>query len=208
MKEEVIREEEKVIEEEVIAEEEKTIKEEKEEEKKEKSKLESLLESACESLDIEKENLNKLNLKKLDYTYRKRKVEKEGGESAYIMDRGFIGLLPEKINIERGIIAGADSPVVIESDSPLTCFIYGKKTIGFALLPDNTIVVNKNLLKSADFICLFYNFMVEKDIKPNQVIYTDILPTGVKIEAEVKSLSDCLNNIKTIENLKDCELGF
>ena len=196
MKEEkiIMKEEEKVIEE--------------EEKKEEKSKLESLLDSACESLDIEKENLNKLNLKKLDYTYRKRKIEKEGGESSYIMDRGFIGLLPSKIGIESGIIAGADSPVVIEPNQVLTCFIYGKKTIGFALLPNQDIVINKNLLKSADFICLFYNFMKEKNIEPNQVIYTDILPTGVKIESEVKSLSDCLENIKTVENLKDCELGF
>ena len=73
-------------------------------------KMVLFLRRACESLSIDIDSLTKLTLKKFDYAYRKRKVENERGESSYVMDRGFIGLLPGRIGIESTNL-----------DKPLTC---------------------------------------------------------------------------------------
>lgn len=140
-------------------------------------------------------NFSKLNLLHLDYSYRVRYEKDESGKVvAKIMDRGFIGLLGSKIGLAS-----------LDSDSVYTCFIYGKKTIGFVLV-DNKILANKNLQDSADFQVLLANFCREKNIV--NINWVDTLPTGkIERKSSQKTLADCLENIKTIDELGS-ELGF
>lgn len=152
-----------------------------------------LLNRAVESLGVEKDSLNKLNLKKLDYGYRVRYIkDDEGNVIQKIMDRGFIGLLPSKI--------GVDSTSDI-----LTCFIYGKKTVGFYIDGDS-VYANRNLNKSSDFICLMFNVIESKNLRFGG--WVDNLPTGEIVRAsQPKTLDSLMSNIKTVDELTS-DLGF
>lgn len=155
--------------------------------------MEELLTRACSALGIDAGELNKLNLKKLDYTYRVRYIKNEAGEVLNkIMDRGFIGLLKNKIGLE--------------GDSIVNCFIYGKKTIGL-YIEKNILYANQALIKSADFLCLMYNIIESKGFEFGG--WVDYLPTGevVRGSKAEKTLDDCINNAKTIESL-GADLGF
>lgn len=138
-------------------------------------------------------DFNKLNLLHLDYSYRVR-YEKNGDGNvvAKVMDRGFIGLTGSKI--------GLDS---LSSDSVYTCFIYGKRTIG-AVINGAELFCNQNLKTSADFNVLMLNLAKEKELS---VVWVDGLPTGEIAKKAPKTLSDLLNNVKTIEELSS-DLGF
>lgn len=136
---------------------------------------------------------DKLNLVKLDYGYRVRYEKDESGVVINkIMDRGFIGLTESKIGLS-------------DSSNVLTCFIYGKKTIG-AVIKGTSLLLNNSLIESADFNVLMLNLANEKGLS---VEWTDGLPTGevVRKAKAVKSLDDCINNAKTIESL-GADLGF
>ena len=155
--------------------------------------MKNLLMRACEGLNIDEGSLNKLNLKKLDYTYRVRYLKNESGEViSKIMDRGFIGLMKNKIGLE--------------GDSIVNCFIYGKKTIGL-YIDNNILYANRALIKSADFICLMYNIIESKGFEFGG--WVDYLPTGEVVRGSKgeKTLDDCINNAKTIESL-GADLGF
>ena len=152
-----------------------------------------LLNRAVECLGVDSSTLNKLNLKKLDYGYRVRYIKDESGNVIQkIMDRGFIGLLPSKIGVES-------------SSDILTCFIYGKKTVGFYIDRDS-VYANRNLNKSSDFICLMFNVIESKNL--NWGGWVDNLPTGEIVRASTpKTLDSLLNNVKTVEDLSS-DLGF
>ena len=152
-----------------------------------------LLNKACDFLRVDIDSLNKLNLKKLDYGYRVRYIKDEAGNVIQkIMDRGFIGLLPSKIGVES-------------SSDILTCFIYGKKTVGFYIDTDS-VYANHNLDKSSDFICLLYNVIESKKLRFGG--WVDNLPTGEIIRAsQPKTLDALMNNIKTVDELTS-DLGF
>ena len=154
--------------------------------------MKNLLNRACESLGIDESELNKLNLKKLDYTYRVRYIKNEAGDiESKIMDRGFIGLMKNKIGLE--------------GDSIVNCFIYGKKTVGF-YIESGILYANRALIKSADFICLMYNVIESKGLEFGG--WMDGLPTGeIARGGAPKSLDDCMANAKTIESL-GADLGF
>lgn len=154
------------------------------------SPLYDLLNSACEYFNIESGELNKLNLKKLDYSYRVRTIKSESGEIIEkIMDRGFIGLLKSKV-------FGGDCD---SGDSVVNCFIYGKRTVGF-IIESGRLYANSNLKKSADFLCLVYN--VIKSQKAEFGGFIDNLPTGeIKRSNSGGDLESCINNVKSVEDL-------
>lgn len=148
--------------------------------------MKNLLLRACEGLNIDEASLNKLNLKKLDYSYRVRYVKNGDGDVIQkIMDRGFIGLMKNKIGLD--------------GDSVVNCFIYGKKTVGF-YIEGSTLIANESLKKSSDFLCLMYNVIESKSLEFGG--WTSGLPTGeVARSGAPKTLDDCINNAKTIESL-------
>lgn len=152
-----------------------------------------LLNKACDSLGLDIDSLNKLNLKKLDYGYRVRYIKDESGNVIQkIMDRGFIGLLPSKIGVES-------------TSDILTCFIYGKKTVGFYIDGDS-VYANRNLNKSSDFICLMFNVIESKNLRFGG--WVDNLPTGEIVRAsQPKTLDSLMSNIKTVDELTS-DLGF
>ena len=136
---------------------------------------------------------DKLNLVKLDYGYRVRYEKDESGAVINkIMDRGFIGLTESKIGLS-------------DSANVLTCFIYGKKTIG-AVIKGASLLLNHSLIDSADFNVLMLNLANEKGLS---IEWTEGLPTGevVRKAKQEKTLDDCINNAKTIESL-GADLGF
>ncbi len=136
---------------------------------------------------------DKLNLVKLDYGYRVRYEKDESGVVINkIMDRGFIGLTESKIGLS-------------DSANVLTCFIYGKKTIG-AVIKGASLLLNHSLTDSADFNVLMLNLANEKGLS---IEWTEGLPTGevVRKAKQEKTLDDCINNAKTIESL-GADLGF
>lgn len=138
-------------------------------------------------------DFNKLNLVKLDYGYRDRDEKDEAGNIVgKVMDRGFIGLTERKVGLG-------------ESLDVLTCFIYGKRTVG-AVIKGASLLLNKNLIHSADFNVLMMNLSNEKGLS---IEWIDGLPTGevVRKTKQEKTLDDCINNAKTIESL-GADLGF
>lgn len=155
--------------------------------------MQDLLNRAIEGLGVDRDSLNKLNLKKLDYGYRVRYIKDDDGNVIQkIMDRGFIGLMPSKI--------GVDSTSDI-----LTCFIYGKKTVGFYIDSDS-VYANRNLDKSSDFICLLYNVIESRNLRFGG--WVDNLPTGEIVRTgQPKTLDSLMSNIKTVEQLSS-DLGF
>ena len=152
-----------------------------------------LLNKACDFLNINVDSLNKLNLKKLDYGYRVRYIKDDNGIVLQkIMDRGFIGLMPSKIGVES-------------SSDILTCFIYGKKTVGF-YIDGGEVYANRNLDKSSDFICLLYNVIKSKNLIWGG--WVDNLPTGEIVRSgQPKTLDALMSNIKTVDELTS-DLGF
>ena len=136
---------------------------------------------------------DKLNLVKLDYGYRVRyEKNDEGVVINKIMDRGFIGLTKSKIGLG-------------DSSDVLTCFIYGKKTVG-AVIKDESLLLNHSLIDSADFNVLMLNLADEKGLT---IEWIDGLPTGevIRKAKSEKTLDDYINNAKTIESL-GADLGF
>ena len=152
-----------------------------------------LLNKACDFLSINIDSLNKLNLKKLDYGYRVRYIKDDNGIVIQkIMDRGFIGLMPSKIGVES-------------SSDILTCFIYGKKTVGF-YIDGRAVYANRNLDKSSDFICLLYNVIESKNLIWGG--WVDNLPTGEIVRnSQPKTLDALMSNIKTVDELTS-DVGF
>lgn len=155
--------------------------------------MQDLLNQAVDYFQLDIQSLNKLNLKTCDYSYRVRYIKDDEGKVVQkIMDRGFIGLMKNKIN--RG-----------DSQAVVNCFIYGKKTVGF-YIEGNSIYANEKLKTSSDFIVLLYNCLMNQNL--TFVNWVDNLPTGViERKQSQKNLSDCINNAKSIESL-NCELGF
>ena len=144
-------------------------------------------------IDEKGDCFDKLNIVKLDYGYRVRYEKDESGAViSKIMDRGFIGLAPSRIGVES-------------SSDILTCFIYGKKTVG-AVIKGESLLLNKSLIESADFNVLMLNIANEKRLS---IEWIDGLPTGevIRKAKTEKTLDDCINNAKTIESL-GADLGF
>ena len=154
--------------------------------------MKNLLNEAVEVFGLDINELNKLNLKKCDYGYRVRYIKNENGDvESKIMDRGFIGLMKNKIGLD--------------GDSIINCFIYGKKTVGF-YIDSGIVYANINLKNSADFIVLLYNCIKTQGFEFGG--FVDGLPTGViERKTSQKSLADCINNAKTVDELT-CDLGF
>ena len=118
--------------------------------------MNNILTEAIAYFNIESDSLDKLNLKKCDYGYRVRYIKNEQGDIvSKIMDRGFIGLMKNKIN-QVG-------------DSIVNCFIYGKKTVGF-YIESGVVYANANLKQSSDFIVLLYNCIVKDRGRDSSVL--------------------------------------
>lgn len=138
----------------------------------------------CVDLGVDYSKLSKLNLKKLDYSYRTR-AEKD---SEYkVVDRGFLGLLKSKIG------APVDS-----GDSVVNCFIYGKRNMGFYI--DNNILYANQILKAcSDFLVLMYNVIESRGVVFGG--WVDYLPTSATTTTSGGDLDSCLESVKSVDDL-------